>query len=98
MRFGMRQIQFSRFGGPEVLEGVERPTPAPGVGEVLVKVEAIGVNFSDTLIRENRYAVTPTLPAVPGIEVAGVIASLGRDVPDLRVGIRVAVPLFLTGA
>jgi NADPH:quinone reductase len=94
----VRQIQFSRFGGPEVLEMVERPTPVPGVGEVLVEVAAIGVNFSDTLIRENRYAVTPALPAVPGIEVAGTVASLGKDVRGLPVGTRVVVPLFATGA
>jgi NADPH2:quinone reductase len=91
-------MQFSRFGGPEVLEMVGRPTPIPRVGEVLVKVEAIGVNFSDTLIRQNRYAVTPALPAVPGIEVAGTIASVGKDAHALPVGTRVAVPLFATGA
>jgi NADPH:quinone reductase len=58
---------------------ISQPTPIPRVGEVLIKVEAIGVNFSDTLIRQNRYAVTPALPAVPGIEVAGTIASVGKD-------------------
>jgi len=77
---------------------VGQPTPIPRVGEVLVKVEAIGVNFSDTLIRQNRYAVTPALPAVPGIEVAGTIASVGKDTRALPVGTRVAVPLFATGA
>jgi NADPH2:quinone reductase len=77
---------------------VAQPTPVPGTGEVLIKVEAIGVNFSDTLIRQNRYAVTPALPAVPGIEVAGTIASVGKDTRALPVGTRVAVPLFATGA
>jgi NADPH2:quinone reductase len=75
---------------------IDRPTPTPQDGEVLVEVEAIGVNFSDTLIRQNRYAVTPTLPAVPGIEVAGTVA--GKDTRGLPVGTRVAVPLFATGA
>lgn len=77
---------------------ISQPTPIPRVGEVLIKVEAIGVNFSDTLIRQNRYAVTPALPAVPGIEVAGTIASVGKDTRALPGGTRVAVPLFATGA
>ena len=94
----MRQVQFSRFGGPEVLEIVERPTPVPGRGQVLVRVRAVGVNFSDTLMRQNRYAVTPDLPAILGTEVAGTIERLGDDVGGLTLGARVAVPLFANGA
>jgi NADPH2:quinone reductase len=94
----MRQVQFSRFGGPEVLEIVEKPTPTPGGGQVLVRVRAVGVNFSDTLMRQNRYAVTPDLPAILGTEVAGTIERLGDGVGDLAVGARVAIPLFATGA
>jgi NADPH2:quinone reductase len=94
----MRQVQFSRFGGPDVLEVVERPTPTPGDGQVLVRVGAVGVNFSDTLMRQNRYAVTPELPAVPGTEVAGTVERLGEGVANLAVGARVAVPLFAAGA
>jgi NADPH2:quinone reductase len=94
----MRAVQFSRFGGPEVLEVVEKPTPAPGPGQVLVRVRAAGVNFFEALMRENRYAVTPQLPAVPGAEVAGSIERLGDGVKGLAVGARVAVPLFVTGS
>ena len=94
----MRQVQFSRFGGPDVLDLVEKPTPAPGSGEILVSVRAIGVNFAETLMRENRYAVTPDLPAIPGTEVAGIVERIGDKVEGLRVGARVAVPLFATGA
>jgi NADPH2:quinone reductase len=94
----MKQIQFSRFGGPEVLEIVEKPTPIPARGQVLVRVRAAGINFSDTLMRQNRYAVTPELPAIPGTEVAGTIERLGNGVDNLKVGARVAVPLFATGA
>ncbi len=94
----MRQIQFSRFGGPEVLEVVERPTPVPARGQVQVRVRAAGINFSDTLMRQNRYAVTPELPAIPGTEVAGTIERLGDGVSNLTVGTRVAVPLFATGS
>jgi len=94
----MRQVQFDRFGGPEVLDIVEKPTPIPGSDQILVRVQAIGVNFAETLMRENRYAVTPHLPAVPGTEVAGVVERLGDKVAGLTVGTRVAVPLFATGA
>ena len=94
----MRQVQFSRFGGPEVLDVIEKPTPTPGSGEVLIAVRAIGVNFAETLMRQNRYAVTPDLPAVPGTEVAGIVERLGDKVEGLKVGMRVAVPLFATGA
>src|SRR5689334_4153755 len=94
----MQQVQFSSFGGPDVLDLIVKPTPAPGSDEVLVRVRAIGVNFAETLMRENRYAVTPDLPAVPGTEVAGIVERLGDKVEGLWVGTRVAVPLFATGA
>ena len=94
----MRQVQFSRFGGTEVLEIVEKPTPIPDRGQVLVRVRAVGVNFSDTLMRQNRYAVTPDLPAIPGTEVAGTVERLGDGVGGLTLGARVAVPLFATAA
>jgi NADPH:quinone reductase len=94
----MRQVQFGRFGGPDVLEVVEKPNPTPGHGQVLVRVAAIGVNFSDTLMRQNRYAVTPELPAIPGTEVAGTVERVGNAVNSVAVGARVAVPLFAAGA
>jgi NADPH2:quinone reductase len=94
----MKAIEFSRFGGPEVLEQVEAPTPAPRPGEVLVRIAAVGVNLAETLMRENRYAVTPPLPAVPGSEAAGVVTALGERVDGLAVGQRIAAPLFATGA
>jgi NADPH2:quinone reductase len=93
----MRAVQFRRFGGPEVLEIIECPTPKPGPGQVLVRVRAAGVNFAETLMRQNKYAVTPDLPAIPGTEVAGVIASVGEGVAGAKIGARVAVPLFATG-
>ncbi len=93
----MRAVQFSRFGGPEVLETVESPTPKPASGQVLVRVRAAGVNFAETLMRQNKYAVTPDLPAIPGTEVAGTIESLGDGVAGLKIGARVAIPLFATG-
>lgn len=93
----MQQIEFAKFGGTDVLKLVERPDPTPGAGEILVRVRAIGVNFADTLMRQNRYAVTPQLPAVPGTEVAGVVEKTGSAVSAPVVGTRVAIPLFAAG-
>ena len=93
----MKAVQFSRFGGPEVLETVERPTPQPGPGEVLVRVRAAGVNYFETLMRRNLYAVTPELPMVPGVEVAGEIEAVGEGVDATLRGARVAVPMFAIG-
>jgi NADPH:quinone reductase len=94
----MKTVQFTRFGAADVLEVIEKPTPAPGPGQVLVRVRACGINFAETLMRQNKYAVTPDLPAVPGTEVAGVVESCGEGVRGVAVGQRVAVPLFAAGA
>jgi len=93
----MKAVQFSRFGGPEVLETVELPTPQPGPGEVLVRVRAAGVNYFETLMRRNLYAVTPQLPMAPGVEVAGEIEVVGEGVDAALRGARVAVPMFAVG-
>lgn len=93
----MRVIQMARFGGPEVLEAAEREIPVPGPGEVLVRVRAAGVNLSDTLMRQDRYAISPVLPSVLGTEVAGDIVGVGSEVAGWTVGQRVAAPLFAAG-
>ncbi len=93
----MKAVQIHRFGGSEVFEIVETPTPAPGPGQVLVRVHAAGVNFAEVLMRENRYAVTPDLPAVLGMEVAGTVEAIGAGVGGLGIGARVAAPLFAAG-
>ena len=76
----MRAIQLQEFGGPEVLQLVELPTPTPGPGEVLVDVTAAGMNFADTHQRENSYLAKASLPLIPGTEVAGVRADTGERV------------------
>lgn len=90
----MKAVQISRFGGPEVLQVVEVPTPVPGAGQLLVRVRSIGVNLADTLTRMDRYAVTPPLPAILGAEAAGVVEAIAADVQGFAVGQRVAAPLF----
>ncbi|MDI9848885.1 zinc-binding dehydrogenase [Rhodoblastus sp. 17X3] len=94
----MRAIQIKSFGGPDVLESIERTTPTPGEGEILVRLRAIGVNFAETLARQAKYVVTPELPAVLGSEGAGEIAALGPRVSGLSIGQRVAAPLFAAGS
>lgn len=85
----MRVAQISEFGGLEALRLEEAPEPVPGPGEILVKVTAAGLNFSDTLILRNKYQVTPPLPFSPGAEIAGSVAGLGAGVTDLKLGQRV---------
>lgn len=79
----MRAIQMSEFGGPEVLQLVELPTPEPGPGEVLIHVSRAGLNFADTHTRTNSYVRKATLPLVPGGEVAGVREDTGERVVAL---------------
>ncbi|NTG50998.1 zinc-binding dehydrogenase [Agrobacterium rhizogenes] len=93
----MRAVQFSRFGPPNVLDVIEIPIPELSRGEVLVRVHAAGVNYFEVLMRADRYAVTPELPMIPGVEVAGVVERVGEGAdPDL-LGVRVGVPLFALG-
>lgn len=84
----MRAVIVRRFGGPEVLEPAELPTPAPGPGDVLVRLHAIGVNFADTERRRGIYSV-PELPWTPGREGAGVVVA-GPGVDGALVGARVS--------
>ena len=82
----MRAIEISQPGEPDVLVIVERPTPSPAAGEVLIKVAAAGVNRPDIFQRRGRYPPPPGASDIPGLEVSGVIESLGADAGDWRVG------------
>ena len=86
----MRAVQFDRFGGPEVLAVKEVPRPVPGVGEVLLRVEASGVNPKDVMFRQK--APTPWnrggFPCGTGFDLAGEVVEAGADA-DLRPGDRV---------
>ena len=87
----MKAIQISRTGGPEVLDYVEVPTPQPAPGEVLVKAQAIGVNYFDLLIRTGKYRWMPKLPFVMGNEMAGEVVALGAGAALHKVGQKVFV-------
>jgi NADPH2:quinone reductase len=84
----MYAIEIAETGGPDVLSYVERPRPTPGPGEVLIKAQAIGVNFIDTYFRTGLYP--HALPFTVGSEVCGIVAAVGADAADFRVGDRVA--------
>ncbi len=82
----MKQVWIPRTGGPDVLDVREAPDPTPGPGQVLVAVEAAGVNFADLLARQGLYPDSPPLPAVVGYEVAGRVAAVGAGVAGWAAG------------
>ena len=84
----MNAIQIRETGGPEVLQLVELPIPAPGPGQVLIRVEAIGVNFIEIYFRKGQYKAT--FPMVPGSEAAGTVEELGPGVNGFKAGDAVA--------
>lgn len=90
----MKAMLSTAPGGPETLEWTEMPTPAPGKGQVLVRVRAAGLNFPDTLIIRDLYQMKPPRPFAPGGEIAGDVEAVGEGVKGLSVGDRV---LALTG-
>ena len=65
----MKAIQIDRTGGADVLTLRDVPQPNPGPGQVLIRVEAAGVNFSDIMWRRGEYDVTTPLPFIPGAEI-----------------------------
>jgi NADPH:quinone reductase len=80
----MKAVRVHEFGGPEVLTYEDSPEPALGPGEVLVKMQVIGVNYSDTHYRRGSYS-TQT-PLIPGHEGGGIITDLGEGVTGFSVG------------
>jgi putative PIG3 family NAD(P)H quinone oxidoreductase len=86
----MKAIRITRPGRPDVLEVADVPDPAPGAGEVLVRIRAAGLNRADLLQRMGRYPPPPGTPTdIPGLEFAGQIAGLGPDVEGWSPGDRV---------
>lgn len=82
----MRAIGIPAPGGPEVLTPQMRPIPTPGPGEILVAVKAAGVNRPDVLQRQGGYPPPPGAPDIPGLEIAGTVASCGEGVTRWKVG------------
>ncbi|HEY2782540.1 MAG TPA: NAD(P)H-quinone oxidoreductase [Steroidobacteraceae bacterium] len=82
----MTVVEIAAPGGPEQLKTAVRPVPQPGENEVLVRVQAAGVNRPDVMQRQGRYPPPPGASDLPGMEVAGEIAALGPKVSGLSVG------------
>jgi len=82
-------IEIREPGAPDVLRLAKRPMPKPGAGEVLIKVEAAGVNRPDVAQRQGSYPPPPGASDIPGLEIAGSVVALGLGVHDLKVGDKV---------
>ena len=82
----MKAIAIKAPGDASVLEMVERPLPCPGVGEVLIKVMAAGVNRPDLMQRRGLYPPPPGASDIPGLEIAGKIVAVGESVEDRAPG------------
>jgi NADPH2:quinone reductase len=93
----MKAIRVKEFGGPEVLQLQEAPTPQAGPGEVLVRIHATGVNPVETYIRAGTYARLPELPYTPGNDGAGVVEQVGTDVIEFKAGDRVYTAGSISG-
>jgi NADPH2:quinone reductase len=82
----MTAVAIRAPGGPEMLVPEERPVPAPGAGEILVKVAAAGVNRPDVMQRMGHYPPPKGAPEIPGLEIAGTVAACGPNVQRWKEG------------
>ena len=85
----MRAVRVHEFGAPDVMKVEDIPDPIAGPGEILINIEAIGVNPVDTYIRSGVYAALPELPYTPGGDAGGTVEALGEGVSGFAMGDRV---------
>ena len=85
----MKAMEVDNTGGAEVLVLRDVPDPIPSTGEVLIRVDAAGVKFSDSMWRRGGYDIETPLPFIPGAEVAGTVVAVGPDVAGFSVGMPV---------
>jgi NADPH2:quinone reductase len=91
-------IEVTAFGGPELLRLAEHEAPTAGRGQVLVRVEALGLNWSDVLQRRGTYPGGPTPPFISGQEAAGIVVARGQGVTAPPIGARVSIVAPRLGA
>ncbi|MBN42053.1 MAG: quinone oxidoreductase, partial [Alphaproteobacteria bacterium] len=91
----MKAVQIQNYGGPEVVEIIDIPTPAPDPGQVLVKAHTFGLGYPDVLLRTGVYKWRPALPSILGNEMSGHIEAVGTGVTGFEIGQPVLV--FGTG-
>lgn len=95
----MRAVRVSEFGAPSVLSlSPQVPVPQPGPGQVLIRVQACGVNPVETYIRAGTFSRRPTLPYTPGTDAAGVVETTGEGVVGVQAGDRVFTTSTVSGA
>ena len=94
----MKAIRVRAFGPPEAMRLEEVPDPAPGPGQVLVRIRAAGVNPVETYIRSGMYPRRPALPYTPGNDAAGIVEAVGDGVRRVAAGDRVYTSETVTGA
>ncbi len=93
----MTAIEIRAPGGPEALVPTRRPLPAPGPGELLIRIAAAGVNRADCLQRMGQYPMPPGLSDIPGLECSGTVAALGEGVAGWAEGDAVCALLSADG-
>jgi putative PIG3 family NAD(P)H quinone oxidoreductase len=94
----MRAVEISSYGAPDVLRLTERPDPAPAAGELLIGVQASGVNRPDVLQRKGLYPMPPGVSDLPGLEIAGtVLAGAPQDLADAGLKVGDAVCALVAG-
>jgi NADPH:quinone reductase len=93
----VRAVVCNQLGPPSLLRVQERPDPQPQPGQVVVDVEAAGVNYVDALFVAGQYQIKPAVPFVPGTESAGTVSAVGDGVERIAVGQRVLVSAGLGG-
>ena len=85
----MKAVRIHQFGGADELRFEDIEAPQLAADEVLINTRAAGINYADTMLRQNKYLFTPELPFTMGFEVAGEIAEVGADVKNWQTGQRV---------
>ena len=93
----MKAIRVHEFGGAENLKLEEIEKPVPNSGQVLIKTEVAGLNFTDISRRRGEFSSKTILPYVPGLEAAGIIEAVGENVSGFNIGDRVLAHIQLNG-
>ncbi|HUF05266.1 MAG TPA: NADPH:quinone reductase [Aridibacter sp.] len=93
----MKAIFVREYGGPDVMAVEDTSVPTPKEGQVLVRIEAAGVNPVDTYVREGKHASAPPLPFIPGKDAAGTVEETGQGADKFKKGARVYLAGSVTG-
>jgi len=93
----MKAFVVEKWCEPNEMLFADLPDPVPGSGQIGIDVKAAGMNFPDMLLIQGKYQLRPKRPFTPGIEVAGIVSTLGDDVKDFKIGDRVMALSWLGG-